>query len=117
MLVDLRGELARRREDQRARGAAFLADEAIENRQQKRRALAAAGCRGGQYVFACERRGNRVVLNRGGALEAELFDSPEEIRVQSKRGECHLKTLLSRGAALCVDRDRHGLRIDRSAGR
>ena len=84
MLVDLRRQLARRREDQRARRAALLADQPVENRQQERRGLAAAGHGAGEHVLAGDGRRNGVVLNRRRSLETELFDAAQEIGVESK---------------------------------
>ena len=52
VLDDLRRQLARRRQHERARRAARLVDEPVQDRQQKRRGLAAAGHRAGEQVAA-----------------------------------------------------------------
>ena len=52
ILGDLRRQLARRREDERARGPARLVNQAMQDRQQKRGRLPAAGLRARQQV-AC----------------------------------------------------------------
>ena len=95
MLVDLRRELAGRGEDQRARDAALLAHQPVEDRQQEGRALAAAGHRAGEDVAALEGRRDRVVLDRGGAGEAQRLHALEQIGVKVERGKGHATTLLS----------------------
>ena len=80
VLVDLRRQLARRREDERARRAAPLAEEPLQDRQQERRGLAAAGHRAGEHVAARERRRDGVLLDGRRAGEAELADGAERGR-------------------------------------
>ena len=82
VLEDLRRQLARRREHQRARRAARLVDQLVEDRQQERRGLAAAGLGAGEHVAALERRRNRVGLDRRGPGEAELLDAFEQAGVK-----------------------------------
>ena len=82
MLVDLRGELARGRDDERARDAARLAEEALQDRQQERRRLAAARHRAGEDVPALDRGRDRVLLDRGRHGEAHLVDAAQEIGVK-----------------------------------
>ena len=65
VLVDLRRQLARRRQHQRARRAARLADQAVQDRQQKRGGLAAAGHGAGEHVAAGEPRRNGVLAWTG----------------------------------------------------
>ena len=65
LLEDLRGELARRREHQRARPAARLVHQRVQDRQQECRGLAAAGLRAGEHVASGHRRRDRVGLHRG----------------------------------------------------
>src|SRR5205085_10640610 len=95
VLVDLRRQLARGREDQGARGATLLIDEAVENRQQKRRRLPAAGSRGGQDVLAGHGRRDGVVLDGRGAGEAELLDAAGHIGVESKFRKWHAGRIVS----------------------
>ena len=54
VLLDLRGELARGREDERAGDAALLADQAVQDREQERGGLAAARHRAGEHVAALD---------------------------------------------------------------
>jgi hypothetical protein len=69
-LLHLRGQLARGHQHERARRAARLAGELMDDGQQKRRGLAAAGFRARQHVLARQRRRNRFGLNRRGPCEA-----------------------------------------------
>ena len=76
---DLRRELARRRQDQRARRPARLRRiSCVQNRQQEGGGLAAAGHRAGEQVLSGERRRNRVGLNRRRPREAEIFQAPQQ---------------------------------------
>ena len=86
---DLRRKLPRRRQHERARRAPRLVDQTVENREQKRRRLAAAGLRGGNDVLAEHRRRDRFGLNRRGPDEAELFDALEERRMKPEMIEWH----------------------------
>ena len=78
ILDDLRRQLARRRNDERAgraRTAAWLLHQAVEYRQKKRRGLSAARLGACEEIAACERRWNGVGLNRCRFLKAEVFDT------------------------------------------
>jgi len=86
---DLRRELARRRQHERARRAARLVDQLVENRQQERGGLAAAGHRARQEIASGHRRRNRVGLNRRRPRIAEVFEAPQEVRVQLQVRERH----------------------------
>ena len=50
LLEDLRGQLTRRREDQRAGPAARLVHQVVQDREQEGGGLAAAGLRAGEHV-------------------------------------------------------------------
>jgi hypothetical protein len=63
---DLRRELAGRRQHECARRAARLADQAVENREQKGRGLAAAGHRAGEQVLPRHRERDGISLNGRG---------------------------------------------------
>jgi hypothetical protein len=89
VLHNLRRQFARRRQHQRARGPARLVDEAVQNRQQKGRRLAAAGHRARQHVAAGHRQRNRVGLDGGRPREAEVFEPFEEIRMKPEAGKRH----------------------------
>src|SRR5687767_9388764 len=73
---NLRRKLARRRDDERAsraRTAARLVHQPIENRQQEGGGLPAARLGTCEKIAACERRWNRVGLNRRRFLKPEVF--------------------------------------------
>ena len=84
---NLRRQLARGREHERARAAARRVDQSLQDRQQKRRGLAAAGLRAGDQVAAGQRRRNRFGLNGGGTNEAQVLDAEHQTGVQLERGE------------------------------
>ena len=86
---DLRGELTRWREDERARFSARASEKLVENRKKKRGGLAASRHRAGENVAAFERRRNCVGLNWSGADEAEVLEPFEEIAVELKCAESH----------------------------
>ena len=85
----LRRELARRRQDQRARRSARLAHQLMQDRQDKRRGLPGSRHRGGQQVAAFERRWNRVGLNRRRAAVSEVLESALERGMELQRTERH----------------------------
>ena len=90
---NLRRQLARGREDQRARRArprARLLHQAVENRQQERGGLAAARHGAGQQVAAFERRRNGVGLNGRRPGEAEVFDAAKQIGVELELTKRHV---------------------------
>ena len=82
VLEDLRGQLARRRQDERARRAARLRHQPLQDRQQERDRLAAACHGASEQILAFERRRNRVGLNRRRSGEPEVLQSFEEIWVE-----------------------------------
>ena len=85
VLEDLRGQLARGRQDQRARRPPRPIDQPVKDRQQKRGGLAAAGLRARQDVASGERRRNRVRLNGRGSNESELANSLEQVGMELER--------------------------------
>jgi hypothetical protein len=87
VLLDLRRELARRRHDERARDAALLVHEAIEDREQERRGLAAAGHGAGEHVAALDGGGDGVLLDRRRTAVPHLADAAQEIGMETKLGE------------------------------
>jgi hypothetical protein len=89
VLVDLGAQLARGREDERPRRAPRLVHEAVQDRQAERRRLAAAGGGAGQHVAAGHRRRDRLLLDRGGAGEAELANAAEQQRIEAEGAEWH----------------------------
>ena len=84
---NLRGELPRRRQHQRARRAARAADQLVQDRQQERGGFAAAGHGAGEEIFAGERRRNRVGLNWSGTREPEVLQAANEVGVQVELAE------------------------------
>ena len=88
---DLRRQLAGRRQHQRARDAARLAGQLVQDRQQKCRGLAAAGAGAGQQIASFERGRYGVSLDRGGAGEPEVFQSAEKIGMELQSGEWHAR--------------------------
>jgi hypothetical protein len=96
LVVDLGRELARGREDQRARDAArravafaVLAQQARQDRQQIRGGLAGAGLRAADYVAAVERVRQHRALNRRRLFEAALIERVEQVGVGDERAERH----------------------------
>jgi hypothetical protein len=89
VLLDLRRELTRGREDQRARRALGALAQALEHRQHERRRLAAAGHRACENVAALERGRDRGALDGSGDLEAEVGDPAKQGRVKSKFRKRH----------------------------
>ena len=87
VLEDLRGQLARGREDERARSAARLADEAVQDGQEKRGRLAAARLGAGEQVAAFEGERDAVRLNRRGPDEAHFLGGAEQIGMERERRE------------------------------
>src|SRR5581483_4217377 len=89
VLVDLGGQLAGGRHHQGANGAARLRDQAVEDGQQERGGLPAAGHGAGEHVAAGQHRRDRVALDRGGGLEAQRGDAAEQVGMKSEVGERH----------------------------
>ncbi len=99
VLVDLGGQLARRRDDQDAREPARLPDETVEDREDEGGRLAASRHRAGEEVLAGEGGGDRVVLDRGGPREAQLLDAAEEVGVETEGREGHSEFTFRRPVA------------------
>ena len=89
VLEDLRRQLARRREHQRARRAARLVDQLVQDRQQERRRLAAAGHRAGEHVAPVERRRDGVGLDGRRARETEVLEAFEQVGMKLEVAERH----------------------------
>ena len=89
VLEDLRRELARRRETSARVVPRGLLDQLVEDRQQERGRLAAAGHGAGEDVAALERRRNGVGLDRGRPGETEVFEASEEVGVELELAERH----------------------------
>ncbi len=87
VLEDLGGELAGGRQHERARHPSGTADQLVQNRQQERRGLAAAGHRACQQVAPRHRRRNGVSLNGGRTSEPEVFEATEKIGVKLQCSE------------------------------
>ena len=102
VLENLRRQLPRRRDDQRARRPARFADQLIEDREQEGDRLAAAGHRAGENVLAFEPRRDRVGLNRRRPGEAEVLQAAEEVGVKLELAErrsvigCRQSTIMAR---------------------
>jgi hypothetical protein len=87
VLMDLRRELARRREHSARVVPARLADEAVQDRQHERRGLAAPRGRRTRGRPSLHRGRDRLLLDRGRSKEAELADALEQIGVELEAGE------------------------------
>jgi len=90
IVQDLRRELARGDEDQRACGAARLVDQVVNDRQEKGGRLAAARLRGPDHVAPLHDRRNGFGLNRGGSDVAEILDCPRQGRVKVQMSKWHM---------------------------
>jgi hypothetical protein len=100
VLHDLRRELASGRKHQGAGGAARFVDQAVKDRQHKRRGLATACHGAGEYVPAGERGWHGVGLDRRGPGEAELLYALEETGMELERSERQTGSLDGRIAGL-----------------
>ena len=89
ILDDLRRQLSRRRQHERARRPARLRDEAVQDGQQERRGLAAAGHCAREQIPSAERQRNRVGLNRGGTREPEVFEAFQQIGMEAEARKRH----------------------------
>src|SRR5262245_9155996 len=87
LLENLCSQLSRWREDQRARGAAFLLDQLLKDGEKEGCRLAAAGLCTGEKIFAGERGWDGIVLNRRRSMEAKLLDAAEQVAVKMKRSK------------------------------
>src|SRR2546428_13368022 len=84
--LDLRRELAGRREDEGACPARGLLQESLKDRQEKRGCLARARLRGPDHVATGEDRRDRLFLDRRGGLVAEAVHRSEENWVPAEEG-------------------------------
>ena len=82
VLENLRGQLARRGQHQRPGRAPRAFDQPVEDRQQERCGLAAAGLGAGQHVAARQAGRNGVSLDRGWTGKAELADAAQQVGVK-----------------------------------
>ena len=93
-LLHLRGELAGRLENERARhpgaGAAVL--QHGEHRQREGGGLAGAGLRDAKHVAACEHVRDRLFLDRGGGRVACRLNRGENLVGQAKLGKRHVSS-------------------------
>ena len=89
VLEDLCRQLARGRQHQRAGRAARPVDQLVEDREQERRRLPAAGHGAGEHVAPLEGGRNGVFLDRGGAGKAEFLHALEEAGVKLEATERH----------------------------
>ncbi len=96
--VDLGGQLASGRQDERAGGAARLGHQPVQNREQKRGGLAAARHGAGQDVSALRRRWNRLILDGGRAQKPEFLDAFQQVRMERKTGKRHALAYLLRAS-------------------
>ena len=79
-LGDLRRQLARRDQDERARRAAVgAAAEALQQRQRERRGLAGAGGRLAEQVAPFQQRRDGLALDRRGLLVAEGGEGGDQL--------------------------------------
>jgi len=86
---NLRGELARRRQHERARGAARLPDEVMQDRKQKRDGFPTSGHRARKQIASFERRRNGVALDRRRLMKPEIAQPLQETRVDLQLREWH----------------------------
>ena len=101
VLVDLRGELAGRRQDQGAGDAALLPEEAVQDGQDEGRRLAAPRHRAGEHVAPFEGGRDGVGLDRRGTVKAELLDAAQERRVELEGSERHRELSVRKGEGGC----------------
>ncbi len=93
--LDLGGEFASRREDQRAHGALRAAMfrvermQALQDRQREAGGLAGARLRAGEQVAATEDGRDRLLLDRGRRRVAEFVDRLDQRFGQAERFERH----------------------------
>jgi hypothetical protein len=86
---NLRRQLASRRQHERARRAARLVHQLVENREQERRGLAAAGHRAGEQVLTGERKRDGISLNRRRPRETEILQPLQQAGMKSEMREWH----------------------------
>ena len=80
-VVDLRGELAGRRDHEGVRALALGAGDPLQRGQREGRGLARARLRGGDDVFALKHVGDGSGLDRRGVFEAEGVHPGEDLLV------------------------------------
>ena len=87
-LIDLNGQLARRREDERAdgreAGQARLVFQLLQDRDDKRARLARAGLRQTEHIAPAERGGDRLLLNRRRDGIAGVRERVQQLRVDAQ---------------------------------
>ena len=105
---DLRGEFARRLEDQRARhaGARAALFQHGEHRQHERGGLAGAGLRDAEHVAAREHVRDGLFLDRGGGRVAGRLDGGENFVGQAEIGKGHKASNKDRPGATAPDTER-----------
>ena len=82
-LLHLHAQLARRREDERAR-AARAVDQPVDDRQRERGGLAGAGLREADEVAPAQRERDRVALDRRRSGVARVRDGREDALVEAE---------------------------------
>jgi hypothetical protein len=87
---DLRRKLTRRSEHEGPGSAALAGEQVVEDGQQERGGLAAAGGRAAEHVAAFEGGDDRMLLDGRGRGESTRFDGTQEARVKPERRETHL---------------------------
>src|SRR6185436_4496586 len=89
VLLDLRRQLAGRRDHERTRSPPRPRNETLENREDERRGLPASRHCARQHVTALDRRRNGIGLNWRGPRESELLHAAKEVGMEPERGEWH----------------------------
>ena len=105
VLDDLGRQLAGGSEDQGPGGAARLLLQAMEDRQQEGRGLAAARHGAGEDVLAHHGGGDGVLLNGGRLFEAEGLNAAEKVGVEAKIREVAQASQSFRARATAYGRD------------
>ena len=97
--MDLRGQLARRRQDQgaaaAARGRLTVGGQAMEDGQGEGGGLAGSGLGDAQQILAGHHAGNGLGLDRGGGLVALVGKGLEQALVEAEVGELSQDLYLS----------------------
>lgn len=105
MRADLFGEFARGRQDERARCAARLREQALQDGEAERSRLAAARLRTGEDVAAAQRGRDGLLLNWGGFGEFEVADGAKKFRREAESIESMDSVRLSKvGASMSQSR-------------
>ena len=93
VVMHLQGQLARGREDERARRARNRATgrgrQALDQRQRERGGLAGAGLRAGEQVAALQHERNGALLDRCGGGVAERIERTRDRGLEPKRNKRH----------------------------